>query len=460
MANDRDSDSESEASPRAQLRAAQLTSLDLEAQVARLKMQLAHAREDTVRVRIERGEARTQLAEVRGKYDVLKRWAAAKDSSRSPVHQSPSSPIVPVPALGASKFPGSGFLQSDTELAPSLSFSAAAADRDPRKRIKLDPMLNPAPNNPPTTQPPVCVSLTPVSPDWTSFPVASTLPPRPSPPAPAPPPTKFSASAPVTRFTEREERDARYVPDPVGASQPARFDPPRERPDAGYSYAKRRNSNSRSRNGSRSGSPNPPRRNSVLQSGGAAPVAAPLRRAPGPPDSSWRVGLSHSEDFVNSGRGARIKYTLEPAFPTSRNILLVPYECFGLERTNVTGFEITNYLNIRRRTAWIPAVTELIAVKSGALPAAQVSVRKRPPTEGPELFFPRRTHGPPCTPLPPPTHASTQLDAAQRHRSVAHLRSLDVLLRRRQQLALCARLPRAADARDWWHGPLGYCFPV
>ncbi|KAJ7659509.1 hypothetical protein B0H17DRAFT_1145263 [Mycena rosella] len=68
-ANHRDSDSESEPSLRAQFCAAQLAALNLKAQVARLALQLTHAR-------MERGAA--QLAAMRTKFAGLKQCVASK----------------------------------------------------------------------------------------------------------------------------------------------------------------------------------------------------------------------------------------------------------------------------------------------------------------------------------------------------------------------------------------------
>ncbi|KAJ6531656.1 hypothetical protein DFH09DRAFT_1284812 [Mycena vulgaris] len=196
MENERDTTRGENEETRAQLRAAQLAAVGLEAQIAVLTLQLAHSQEDTERARRESGEFRArgqrveeELAEVRGKYENLKRhWNKRKFGEDSEAQEGGenerrgsvgsenacSSPVEPACKASMNQPPGAICHKSEQERlwpqspvvsgpSSNLPLSSNFADRDrsddPRKRIKLDtsspdlrvpmPVPTPAAPNPP-----------------------------------------------------------------------------------------------------------------------------------------------------------------------------------------------------------------------------------------------------------------------------------------------------------------------
>ncbi|KAJ6509086.1 hypothetical protein DFH09DRAFT_1374772 [Mycena vulgaris] len=290
MENERDTSRGENEETRAQLRAAQLAAVGLEAQIAVLTLQLAHSQEDTERARRESGEFRArgqrveeELAEVRGKYENLKRhWNKRKFGEDSEAQEGGenerrgsvgsenacSSPVEPACKASMNQSPGAIRHKSEQERlwpqspvvsgpSSSLPLSSNFADRDrsddPRKRIKLD-------TSSPDLRAPAPVPVSPNPP-----PSNSTLPPSLSRPAPhfSTPdsrPHDSSSSSSASKRLPLPTSDARHPPAlPARPGSSSNGDPRRDQLQRNHSlstylpHREREHSNSNSNSNTGSG---------------------------------------------------------------------------------------------------------------------------------------------------------------------------------------------------------------
>ncbi|KAJ7486555.1 hypothetical protein FB451DRAFT_1167980 [Mycena latifolia] len=134
---------------RAALRELQLAAVEREAQIARLTLRLQHALDDIKRARAETTamevqlqEAEGQLAALRVKYDRAKGWWVHFNADRKRKNDSEESGAREEHESSPSRSPEqacSSDSSPDPQRSPILHVpTQAQADRDPRKRIKLD----------------------------------------------------------------------------------------------------------------------------------------------------------------------------------------------------------------------------------------------------------------------------------------------------------------------------------
>ncbi|KAJ7097186.1 hypothetical protein B0H15DRAFT_928553 [Mycena belliarum] len=136
---------------RGELRASQINALALEARIALLTLQLAHAQEDRARAESSREEAREEYRTLRGKYETVrdkyeglrrvgtaqvKRKAEEGEGCHSPqehdaLQEGELRSMMSTDSLTSSI----GYPDSS----PTFPPPPAQMERDPRKRIKLDP---------------------------------------------------------------------------------------------------------------------------------------------------------------------------------------------------------------------------------------------------------------------------------------------------------------------------------
>ncbi|KAJ7486498.1 hypothetical protein FB451DRAFT_1167927 [Mycena latifolia] len=194
----------SEDDTRAALRELQLAVVDRDAQIARLEVQLQHACEDTERAcaetaeaQVQLKEAQTQLAALRTKYERAKGWWAAnhKRKNEDSGAREDSSPSRSPEQACPSALPNSSPDPSRRPIPPALpplqsqAHVQALADRDPRKRIKLDATTSaPRPHTQASTSTP-----TPIVQAGRPLPDLLPLPSCPKTP-PIPPPTQRPAA--------------------------------------------------------------------------------------------------------------------------------------------------------------------------------------------------------------------------------------------------------------------------